>query len=261
MSRLVARGAGWRVGGRDIVAGVDLEVEPGATIGILGPNGAGKTSLLRLLAGLEPPTSGAIELDGRPIGEWPAKGRARRLAYVPQLRPIRVPLDVHRLLLSARYPYLGARQLAPAAEDFAAVRSAAAEVGIEPLLDRELDELSGGERQVVYIAAALAQQGEVLLLDEPTTHLDAGNQRRVAELLLALAAAGNRALVVATHDLRFAGRLCDRLLAMRDGRVLADGAPAEVLSAEVLERLFDAPFRVWRDGGELLPVVELEEGR
>ncbi len=258
MKLLEARKAGWVIGDRRIVDRVDLTVREGECLGLLGPNGAGKTSLLRLLAGLEGPSTGEVLLDGRPLASWSSKARARRVAYVPQLSPVQVPLDVHQLMLSARYPYLSARQLAPAAGDFAAVRQAAHEVGIESLLKRRLTELSGGERQSAYVAAALAQRSPILLLDEPTTHLDAGNRRRVAELLLALGRKGRHTLVVATHDLRFAARLCDRLVAMREGALVAEGTPAQVLTPEVLGDLFDAPFRVWRDGGEVLPVLELD---
>jgi len=259
MTLLRSRRVEWRVEERTIVGPVDLEVEPGECVGIIGPNGAGKTSLLRLLAGLARPSAGTVELDGRELGTWAAKARARRLAYVPQLRPVDVPLSVRQLLLSARYPYLSPRQLAPAESDFLALRDAAKKVGVTDLLDRPLVELSGGERQSAYIAAALAQASELLLLDEPTTHLDAGNRRRVASLLLDLRRDGAHTLIVATHDLRFAARLCDRLVAVREGRIVESGPPAEVLRPPVLERLFDAPFTLWREAGEVLPLLELDD--
>jgi iron complex transport system ATP-binding protein len=258
MTLLRASALEWLVEARRIVGPIDLTIEPGECVGIIGPNGAGKTSLLRLMAGLERPSAGAVELDGRELARWRAKARAQRIAYVPQLRPVTVPLTVRELLLSARYPYLSARQVAPAATDCAAVDQAAEQVGIKALLDRPLGELSGGERQTAYIAAALAQASDLLILDEPTTHLDAGNRRRVASLLLELRRRGSHTLVVATHDLRFAGRLCDRILALRDGCVVECAAPAEVLQPAVLERLFDAPFKLWREGGETLPVLDLE---
>jgi iron complex transport system ATP-binding protein len=260
MTGLTAHAAEWQAAGRRIVGPIDLDLRPGECLGLVGPNGAGKTSLLRLLAGLLRPTAGTVELAGRPLATWPARARARHIAYVPQLRPVAVPLTAGQILLSARYPYLTATRLAPADSDFAAVRDAARQVGVEPLLERPIDELSGGERQAVYIAAALAQQTEILLLDEPTTHLDAGNRRRVASLLLAVRRRATHTLVVATHDLRFAGRLCDRVVALRDGLVVEHGTPAQVLRPDVLERLFDAPFRLWRDGGEVLPVLELDGG-
>jgi iron complex transport system ATP-binding protein len=179
---------------------------------------------------------------------------------VPQLRPVTVPLTAGQVLLSARYPDLGATRLAPAESDFAAVREAARQVGVEAFLGRPIDELSGGERQAVYIAAALAQETELLVLDEPTTLLDAGNRRRVASLLLALRRRATHTLIVATHDLRFAGLLCDRLVALKDGVVAGDGPPRAMLRPEILQPLFDASFRLWRDGDDVLPVLDLEGG-
>lgn len=258
MTVLRAAAVEWHADGRRVVGPLDLELAAGECLGIIGPNGAGKTTLLRLLGGLIRPESGSVSLEGRALASWSGKARARRLAYVPQLRPVDVPLTVRELLLSARYPHLSARQLAPAEADFAAVRRAAETVGVTALLDRPLTRLSGGERQCAFIAAALAQESDVLLLDEPTTHLDAGNRRRVASLLLDLRRDGAHTLVVATHDLRFAGRLCDRLLAMRDGRSVACAPPGEVLQPPTLERLFDAPFTLWRERGQVLPLLELD---
>ncbi len=260
MSLVEARRLRWTAGGREILAGVDLELDRGECVGLIGPNGAGKTTLLRLLCGLLAPNAGEVHLDGRPLAGWPARERAKRIAYVPQLSPVEVPLTVRRLLLSARYPYLGRTQLAPAQRDFEAVARAAAEVGIEPLLERPLSTLSGGERQIAFLAAALAQESPIVLLDEPTTHLDAGNQRRVAERLLALAQRGSRTLLVATHDLGFAARLCRRLVALRDGEVVAEGTPREVLTSQRLAELFEAPFRILDGAGEPLPVLDFDTG-
>jgi len=258
MKQLAATALEWHVDGRRIVGPLDLDLERNECLGIIGPNGSGKTSLLRLLAGLERPTAGTVVVNDRPLGEWSAKARARRIAYVPQLRPLDVPLTVRQLLHSARYPHLSRRQIAPAVADFAAVDSAAREVGVVELLDRPLVELSGGERQSAYVAAALAQASELLLLDEPTTHLDAGNQRRVAALLLDLRRESGRSLVVSTHDLGFAARLCDRLLALSSGKIVAAGPPAELLVPAALEELFGTPFKLWRDGSETLPVVDFD---
>ena len=258
MTLLRTRGAEWGVEGRRIVGPLDLEIGAGESVGIIGSNGAGKTSLLRLLVGAVSPASGAVELDGRELGAWRSKARARRVAYVPQLRPVDVPLSVRELLLSARYPYLSPGRLAPARSDFEAVSEAARKVGVTGLLDRPLSELSGGERQCAYIAAAVAQAGDVLLLDEPTTHLDAGNRRRVASLLLDLRRDGAHTLVVATHDLRFAARLCDRLIALRDGQMIAAAPPADVLQPSLLARLFDAPFSLRQEDGEILPLLALD---
>jgi len=258
MSLLRASALEWSVGDRRILGPLNLDLELGECLGVIGPNGAGKTTLLRLLAGLERPSAGEVTLEALELSQWESRARAQRIGYVPQLRPMEVPLTVRELLVSARFPYLSPRQFAPSERDFEAVASAAAEVGIESLLDRPLSQLSGGERQTAYVAAALAQASDLLLLDEPTTHLDAGNRRRVASLLLGLRRRQGHTLVVSTHDLRFAGRLCDRILALRGGVVVECGAPDVVLVPEVLESLFEAPFRLWEGGDEILPVLELE---
>ncbi len=255
---LRAKEVEWRVGGRSIVGPVDLTLERGECLGVIGPNGAGKTSLLRLLVGLERPTRGRVTLDCRRLQEWGAKARARRIGYVPQLRPVDVPLTAGQLLLSGRYPYLAAHQLAPAASDFAAVDEAARRVGVTELLGRPLRELSGGERQGVYIAAALAQASEILVLDEPTTHLDAGNRRRVAALLLELRRHAEHSLVVSTHDLRFAGRLCDRVLALKGGGPSSAGRPPRCWCRTCWRRSSTRRSSCGEEGGEALPLLDLE---
>ena len=194
---------------------------------------------------------------GRPLAGLSRRERARHIAYVPQVRPASVPLSVYEVVLLGRYPHLSPLQLAPRSEDFAAVEEALAVVGIADLRDRPLDELSGGERQAVYIAAALAQEAEMLVLDEPTTHLDARHQREVAALLLKLAREAGRTVVAATHDLNLASLLGDRLLALAGGRVLAVGSPAEILRPELLDRLFGTRFEIVRGGERPVTILDL----
>ena len=225
---------------------------------MVGPNGAGKTTLLRLLAGVLSPSEGERRFDGRTFDAYGRKGLARQIAYVPQLRPVRVPLTVEEVVLLGRYPHLGALQLAPAQEDFRAVAEALAVVEIEALRRRPVDELSGGERQAVYIAAALAQEGELLILDEPTTHLDPKHQREIAALLPRLRRDAGRTVITATHDLNFAALTASRVVALQDGRVLQSGPPREILSPEVLERLFHAPFEVVRPGERPITLLRLD---
>ncbi|HEX2225082.1 MAG TPA: ABC transporter ATP-binding protein, partial [Thermoanaerobaculia bacterium] len=164
---LVARGLTWGAGGRTVLGPLDLEVLRGECLVVVGPNGAGKTTLLRCLTGLIPPTAGEIAFEGRSFARLSRRAIARRIAYVPQIRPARVPLTAQEVVLLGRYPHLAALQMAPRPEDFTAVDEAFRVVGIEDLRRRPLDELSGGERQAVYIAAALAQESELLVLDEP----------------------------------------------------------------------------------------------
>ncbi|HZF11748.1 MAG TPA: ABC transporter ATP-binding protein [Thermoanaerobaculia bacterium] len=254
---LSARGLAWRAGPRTLLGPLDLDVHAGECLMVVGPNGAGKTTLLRLLTGLLSPAAGEIRYRGRPFSGLSRRERARHLAYVPQVRPSSVPLSVFEVVLLGRYPHLQALQLAPRAEDFAAVESALSVVGIGNLRERPLDELSGGERQAVYIAAALAQEAEMLVLDEPTTHLDARHQRDAAALLLKLKRESGRTVVAATHDLNLASLLGDRLLALAGGRVLAVGTPAEILRPEVLAELFDTEFEIVRAGERPVTLLQL----
>jgi ABC-type cobalamin/Fe3+-siderophores transport system ATPase subunit len=256
---LAARGLEWRAGARTLLGPLDLEVIRGECLAVVGPNGAGKTTLLRCLTGLLEPTRGEIAYGGRSFAKLSRREIARRISYVPQIRPARVPLKVEEIVLLGRYPHLSTFQLAPRTEDFAAVDEALRVVGIEELRGRPVDELSGGERQAVFIAAALAQEAELLVLDEPTLHLDARHQRDLASLLLRLKTGTDHTVVLATHDLNLASLLGDRLLALSAGKVLATGAPAEILRPEVLDRLFRARFEIVR-GGER-PVTVLDLGR
>ena len=253
---LEVRRLGWRAAGRRILGPIDLELRRGECLAVVGPNGAGKTTLLRLVTGLLSPSDGGLRWDDTPYENLSRVELARRVAYVPQVRPVRVPLTVEQLVLLGRYPYLGRWRLAPRAEDFAAVEEALERVGAGGLRARPLTELSGGELQTVYVAAALAQGSQLLVLDEPTTHLDPRHQREIAALLQGLA--GERTVLTATHELNFASLVADRVLALRDGRVLALGSPAEVLRESVLMDLFEAPFETVRGGERPVTVLGLE---
>ena len=255
---LEARGLTWRAGGRTILGPVDLAVERGESLVVVGPNGAGKTTLLRLLAGLLAPSAGERRLGGRPFAAYSRKGLARQIAYVPQLRPVRVPLSVEEVVLLGRYPHLGSFQVAPSRRDFEAVAEALAMVRIEALRERPVDELSGGERQAVYIAAALAQEAELLVLDEPTTHLDPRHQREIATLVPRLRREAGRTVVTATHDLNLASLIASRVLALREGRILAAGSPSELMEPATLAALFDAPFEVVRTGERPVTLLRLD---
>jgi iron complex transport system ATP-binding protein len=255
---IVVRGLEQKVGGEIILGPLDLDLLRSECLAIVGPNGAGKTTLLRSLAGLLRPSRGEITLAGRSLASHSRRELARAIAYVPQVRPSRIPLKVGEIVLLGRYPHLPPLRMAPGAEDFAAVERALTEVGIGHLRERPVDELSGGERQAVFIAAALAQEADLLILDEPTIHLDALHQHDLATLLLRLKASSLRTIVFATHDLNLASLLGDRLLAIRSGRPLALGPPSAIVKEEVLRELFSARFEVLR-GGER-PVTVLDYG-
>jgi ABC-type cobalamin/Fe3+-siderophores transport system ATPase subunit len=254
---LSAHNLEWHARGQTILGPLDLDVVQGECLAVVGPNGAGKTTLLRCLTGLVRPSRGELLFGGRPFANFSRRELARRMAYVPQIRPARVPLKVEEVVLLGRYPHLSPLQMAPRARDFAAVDEAISVVGIDPLRGRPVDELSGGERQAVYIAAALAQESEVMVLDEPTIHLDARHQHDLASLLIRLKEGADRTIVLATHDLNLASLLGDRLLALAAGRTLALGRPAEIVRQEVLERLYQARFDIVRGGERPVTVLDL----
>ncbi len=251
-SVLSIAGLTWQAGGRHILGPLDLEVSAGEFLAFVGPNGAGKTTLLRLIAGVLRPAAGELAYRGRRYGRLAWRALARHVAYVPQVSPAVALFTVEDAVLLGRFPHFGRFQLAPTAQDLAAVERALATCGIEDLRRRRLDELSGGERQVVHLAACLAQESEVLVLDEPTTHLDPRHQRRIADILRHLTRDAGKTVVTATHDLNFAALLASRVAALLGGRILATGTPAELLEPDLLGRLFAAPFKVVANGGRPL---------
>ena len=252
MTTLVASAVTAGYGTRAVLRGCDLALQSGEVVAIIGPNGAGKSTLLRCLAGLLRPTSGAVLLDGDPIATLPRGRLARRVAVVPQVFETLFPFTVREIAGLGRVSRLGPFGTRSPA-DLAAVERALAALELSPFAERRIDQLSGGERQRAVLAMALAQEADVLLLDEPTVHLDPGHQRallaRVREL------AHERGLVVAAvlHDLNLAAALADRIAVVRDGRVVRDGAPATVLDGALVAEVFGHGLVVGnRDG---LPFV------
>jgi iron complex transport system ATP-binding protein len=205
-------------------------------VALVGPNGAGKSTLLRALAGLIRPTAGAATLDGIDIATLSRAALAARIAVVPQAFDTLFPFTVREIVTLGRTARLGlfAR---PTARDVAAVARAIDEQDLAPLLDRRLDALSGGERQRVVVAMALAQESDVLLLDEPTAHLDPQHQLGTLRRVAALARARGVVVLAVLHDLNLA-TLADRVVVLDAGRVVADGPPATALAAAVVTRVF-----------------------
>jgi iron complex transport system ATP-binding protein len=210
------------------------------------------------MSGLLQPSAGKILLAGEPIDSLPRREVARRVAYVPQLRPNRIPLTAEQMVLLGRYPHWRGRRIAPAAEDFAAVRRVLATAGLENLSGRRMDRLSGGEQQRVFLAACLAQESDTLVLDEPTTHLDPRHQRDIATLIVELSHEAERTIICATHDLNFASLIADRVIGLRDGVIAAAGSPAEVIEPGVLRQLFAAEFEIFSGGTRPMTVLHLE---
>jgi iron complex transport system ATP-binding protein len=217
---------------------VSMEVEPGALVGLLGPNGSGKTTLLRLLSGMLQPRSGTVVLDGEPVSRIARRQLARRIAVVPQETHSTFDFSVLDIVMMGRYPHLGAFEL-EGPDDLAIAREALAATGTTQLEARRFATLSGGEKQRVVIAGALAQASDVLLLDEPTAALDLGYQFDIALLLGRLNRDRRTTMVVSTHDLNLAAALCERIVLLKNGRVIAQGKTGETLTADNVRLLYD----------------------
>ena len=226
----------------DFLGPVSLEVCGGECWAIVGPNGAGKTTLLRLMAGLRRPDAGRLYLGDEPLAGISDRRRAQRLAFVPQQAPIDLDLAVRNVVLLGRFPHrsLG---LFESARDHRIAERAMALTETSGFADRPLATLSGGEAQRVHVAAALAQEPQLLLLDEPTASLDLQYQLAIFEILRARAEHDGLGVVVVTHDVNLAAQFCSHVLLLHEGRPVASGPPAEVLDPEVLEPVYGIPLR------------------
>ncbi len=227
----------------DALHGVSLDVRGGEVHAVLGPNGSGKTTFVRAALGVLRPASGAVELLGRPVAAWPRRDLARVVGVVPQREDNLFPQRVRDTVLLGRYAHLspwGAER----AVDRAAVARALAACDATALADRWLWTLSGGEYQRVRLARALAQEPRLLVLDEPTASLDVRHEMELFELLRGLADREGLGVVVITHHVNLAARFADRLLLLDAGRPAAWGAPAQVLTAETVDRVFSWPVAI-----------------
>ena len=238
---------------RVVAEALSVTIPDGSLTIIVGPNACGKSTLLRALARLLTPRAGTVFLDGESISSVGTKEVARRLGFLPQAPIAPEGVTVTDLVARGRYPHQRVlRQWS--LEDEAAVKAAMVSTGVADLADRQLDELSGGQRQRVWIAMALAQETSILLLDEPTTFLDISHQIEVLDLCRDLQQSG-RTIVAVLHDLNLAARYATRLIAIRDGRIIAEGSPSAVVTADVVEHIFDLPCRVIMDPETGAPLV------
>jgi len=236
MTLLAANDLHVRLGDKAVLQGVSATFMPGQVTAVIGPNGAGKSTLLACLAGLRRPASGTVTWDDVPLLDIPARERAQRLAFLPQIPEVAWAVDARTLVGLGRTPFIGARGLAR--DDEAAVEAALAATDTQDLAHRIVTTLSGGERTRVLLARALAGNPQWLLADEPLTGLDPGHQIDAALLLRRLAHEDKRGIIVTLHDLHMALRAADRVLVLAQGRIMADGAPTEALSAETLSAAY-----------------------
>lgn len=251
---LSVRGLQVHYGHRPALQGIDIEFAPGEVTAIIGPNGSGKSTLLRALGRLQRPSAGNVTFDGHDLWNVPPREFARRVAFLPQA-PIAPPdLLVEDLAWRGRYPHRGLFGAA-GDEDRRAVAEAIRLAGMEPLRGRPLGTLSGGERQRAWIALALAQQPDVLLLDEPTTFLDIGHAIDLLALLRRLNAEQGLTVLMVMHEVGLVSHYARRVVALRAGALLADGPPADVITAERLSALFGARVTVLTDPASGAPIV------
>lgn len=244
-----------RAGLRQVLRGASLSVGCGELVALLGANGSGKTTLLRLLAGTLHPAEGSVTLFGRAAEGWSRVEVARRVAVLPQSLELPPGFRVAEVVAMGRAPH-ASRLFGATPEDEAAVERALVDAEALDLAARPVDELSGGERQRVLVALALAQQPELLLLDEPTVHLDLAHQVALLRTLRRLCAARAIGVLAVLHDLNLAARFADRAALLDGGRVVADGPPAEVLRPDLVRRVFGVPVDALADGrgGQVLAV-------
>ena len=258
---LAATDISFSYGRARVLQDVSIAVARGSIVGLLGPNGSGKTTLLRIVAGILPPLSGRVLISGQPIEQLTRRELARRIAVVPQETHSTFDFSVIDMVLMGRYPHLGAFELEGAA-DQAIAREALAATGTASLETRPFATLSGGEKQRVVIASALAQASDMLLLDEPTASLDLGYQFEIAALLRTLNRDRGTTMVVSTHDLNLAAALCSELVLLRSGRVLAQGPIADVLTPASIRTLYgvDAEVAMHARAGHLtvVPVARVD---
>jgi len=244
---------------RDALDRVSLTTPAGALTAVVGPNGSGKSTIVRSLIRRIPLRQGRVTVDGRSLDELSGPDLARRVAVVTQREDLTFPVLVSDYVAIGRFPHLGMWHVAGASDE-SAIAEAVRTAGVEDLVERRVDTLSGGEWQRVRLARALAQGGDMLVLDEPTTFLDIGHQMAVFELLERLARAGQTILLV-SHELNLVARFASHMVLLDHGRVVADGSPADVMQADVLERVYQWPISIAADPVDGTPTLVLRRSR
>ncbi len=241
---------GSREARHEVLHEVDFDASPGSITAVLGPNGVGKTTLLNVALGWITPWAGTVNVEGRDLRTLTGAERGRLLSLVPQTDHVAFEYSILEYVLLGRAPYVGSMQ-SPSAGDVEIARAALEQVGMGAMAGRGILETSAGERQLVLLARALAQEPRTLLLDEPSAHLDLANKRRLVGLLQAQADTG-RSIVLTVHEPEFAAALATTVVLLREGTVLAAGPPEEVLTGALLSRLYGISISVHRSDGRAL---------
>lgn len=247
---------GFAYAGRFVLQEVSLDLPPGCLAALVGPNGSGKTTLLKCIAGILKPTDGRVRVQDCPLTGLSLRQLARRLAYMPQGLDTAFPMTVFDLVLTGRRPHIAWR---PSPDDLDVTWRVMDMFGVGDLATRYIDELSGGETQKVFLARAFAQQTHVMLLDEPTSNLDVFHQLEIMELLADAAHGQGKSILLALHDLNLAGRYVDRMILLRQGRVVADGPPAQVLTPENIRSVYRVEAAVHLDDDGLHVICSFPE--
>jgi iron complex transport system ATP-binding protein len=236
--------------GRVIIDHLDMSVGRGSLTALIGANGSGKSTLMRLFCGLQVVTSGSIEIDGVAIDDIPKRALARRVAFVPQNVPIVFPFTALEVVLMGRSPYLG-RFAVESAADLEIAQAALEQVGAEHLATRPVTMLSAGEKQLVFVARAIAQQPSLLLLDEPSGFLDLLHRAQLVRTLRRLCDLKGVTALMVTHDLMLLEPSFDEVMALHQGRIMASGTPGDVLRDDVLRETFNVNIHTLREEGKI----------
>ncbi len=237
-----------------VIRGVSFEAHSGEVIGVIGPNGCGKTTLFRLIMGAYKPSKGTISINGQNIDQLSSLDRSELLAYVPQNPDSPQGFTVGELVMMGRNPYLSLIDWGKP-EDFVIAEKALLKTGLTDYIDRPLDHLSGGERQSAFIAMAMAQETQLLLLDEPTANLDLRNQAILMSMVYELSRENETTVIMAMHDLTLAAQWCDKLIMLLNGSVFTEGSPEIVLTAENINLVYDTKVEIQYSSEGNRPII------
>lgn len=246
-------------GRETIVKDITLQVKPGEMVGLIGPNGCGKSTIIRAISRVISPRSGKILLDGKDVSHIPRRDLARLLGVVPQMPLLPSAFTAFEIVLMGRNPHLGLFQY-EGPKELAIAWQAMAQTATQPLAERRVSELSGGEIQCLLIARVLAQETKAILMDEPTANLDIGRQVEILDLIKNLCTEKSLTVLAALHDLNLASQYCDRLVLINNGRIHAEGTPREVITSQNIKEVYGAEDCVYTHPVSGLPIVLLNAG-